>query len=206
MDDKAGLRTVPRELTRGQVAELLGIPESDVGRMDGRLLHPVRTGDRRWLYELTELRALLDRSNGTSGGKPIVSGETTAQVFELFEAGKTLAQAVIATQQTADTIMHLRAQYDRMAGTMVLSSETVLQASEGARQGVSTRDPRRGGADRASPNVPGGPGGRGRAGVCPGLEDRGDETDPPASATCERRRSGRAHSAWRRRVRDGAAH
>jgi hypothetical protein len=127
MDDKAGLRTAPRGLTRAQVAELLGIPESEVGRMDGHLLHPVRTGDRRWLYELAELRALRDRSNGPTGGKPIVSGETTAQVFALFEAGKTLAQAVIATQQTADTIMHLRAQYDQMVGAMVLPSETVSQ-------------------------------------------------------------------------------
>jgi hypothetical protein len=127
MDDKAGLRTAARGLTRAQVAELLGIPESEVGRMDGRLLHPVRTGDRRWLYDLGELRALLDRSNGPGVARLVISGETTAQVFELFEAGKTLAQAVIATQQTADTIMHLRAQYDRMAGTMVLGAETVSQ-------------------------------------------------------------------------------
>jgi hypothetical protein len=127
MEDKAGLRTAARGLTRAQVAELLGVPESEVGRMDGRLLRPVRTGDRRWLYDLGEIRALLDRSSGPSGTRPVVSGETTAQVFELFEGGKTLAQAVIATQQTADTIMHLRAQYDRMAGTMVLSSETVSQ-------------------------------------------------------------------------------
>jgi hypothetical protein len=125
MDDKAGLRTAPRGLTRAQVAELLGIPESEVGRMDGRLLHPVRTDDRRWLYELAEVRTLLDRTNGSAGGKPIVSGETTAQVFELFEAGKTLTQAVIATQQTADTIMHLRAYYAQMTGTMVLSADAL---------------------------------------------------------------------------------
>jgi hypothetical protein len=76
--------------------------------MDGRLLHPVRMGDRRWLYEIAELRAVLDRSNGSSTGRCMISGETTAEVFELFETGKTLAQAVIATKQTAETIMHLR--------------------------------------------------------------------------------------------------
>ncbi len=110
-----------------QMAELLGIPESEVSRMDGRLLHPVRTGDRRWLYDLAELRALLDRSSEPRGGRPIVSGETTAEVFELFEAGKTLAQALIATRQTAETIMHLRAEYDRMVGAMVLPAATVSE-------------------------------------------------------------------------------
>lgn len=128
MDDKAGLRTAaPRGLTRGQVAELLGIPESEVGRMDGRLLHPVRTGDRRWLYELSELRGLLDRSNGPLRGSPVVTGETAAAVFELFEAGKSLPQVVIATKQAPLAVENLRVAYDRMARSMALPADAVSQ-------------------------------------------------------------------------------
>jgi hypothetical protein len=96
-------------------------------RVDGRLLHPVRMGDRRWLYDVEELRAVIERSKGTAGQRPFVTGETTAETFELFETGKTLAQVVIATKQTAETVMYLRSEYDRMVGSMVLPASTVSQ-------------------------------------------------------------------------------
>jgi len=125
MDNEASWPTARRGLTRAQAAELLGVTEREVSRMDGRLLHPVRTADRRYLYDLAEVRAILARSGGNDGARPIVSGETAAAVFELFEGGKTLPQVVIQTKETPTTISYLRAEYDRMVRSMVLPAETV---------------------------------------------------------------------------------
>ena len=115
MDKNPTLPTA-RGLTRSQAAELLGVTEREVSRMDGHLLHPNRSGDRRWLYDPAELRAILDRSGGRPFGPPTVNGDTTAAVFELFEAGRTLPQVVIATKQTASAMPQTSSICSRRSG------------------------------------------------------------------------------------------
>ncbi len=113
-----------RWLTRRQVAEVLGVAEDEVERLDGRALHPKRSEqDRAWRYDPAEVRSLaagasrLEPANG--------SGAEDAAAFELFEAGKTLPQVVIATKLPAERVAKLRSAYDLMAGELVLSAQVV---------------------------------------------------------------------------------
>ena len=82
MKRNAGVRSA-RPLSRGQVARLLGLTENAVAEMDGRQLHPARLSDRRWCYDVEEVRALLGGHG--SAVRPRVSpadGPTTAAVFQ----------------------------------------------------------------------------------------------------------------------------
>lgn len=129
MDKKTNSPTA-RGLSRSQAAEILGVTEREISKMDGRQLNPRRAADRRWVYDISEIRALLDGAGvpgASSAARAIVDGEISAAAFELFEAGKTLPQVVIATRQTAATILHLRAEYDGMLGTMNLSAKAVAR-------------------------------------------------------------------------------
>lgn len=119
-----------RGLSRSQAAEILGVTEREISKMDGRQLNPRRAADRRWVYDISEIRALLDGRGAHGAASPartIVDGDISAAAFELFEAGETLPQVVIATRQTAATILHLRADYDGMLGSMSLSAKAVAR-------------------------------------------------------------------------------
>ncbi len=118
-----------RGLGRGQVAELLGVAEHDVAKLDGRQLHPTRASDRSWKYDPAEVRALLDARLGIAGPRLSsgADGETTAAVFTLFEEGKALPQVVIATRQTATVITALRGEYDRMIGSITFDGAAVAE-------------------------------------------------------------------------------
>lgn len=119
-----------RGLSRSQVAELLGMSDREVAKMDGRQLHPTRAPDRVWRYDPAEVRALLVSALGggdKAGLRPLVDGEITAAVFALFEAGKSLPQVAIATRQTATTIMHLRGEYDGMVGGLLLPTDAAAE-------------------------------------------------------------------------------
>ena len=132
-----------RGLSRAQVAELLAISDVEVEKMHGRQLHPTRTTDRMWRYEIAEVRALILRScreaeKLSEQPKIVIDGETTAKVFDLFDARRPLTKIVVMTRQPADVIMKARAQYDEMRGSLTLlkSAVTALQALLG--QGFRT--------------------------------------------------------------------
>jgi len=108
------------------VASLVGLTEEDLGRLDGKLLHPTQRHDRAWMYDPDEVRFLLGRrAPADVRNSKDASGDVTAAVFGLFEEGKTLPQVVIATKQTAATVAELRRQYDGMLGAATLGGATV---------------------------------------------------------------------------------
>jgi hypothetical protein len=112
---------------RAQVAELLGVTEHDVAKLDGKQLHPTRASDRSWKYEPGEVRALIDARLGLGGHRDVsgADGDTTAAVFALFEEKQREPQVVIATKQTAATITALRVEYDRMIGSLTLDGDVM---------------------------------------------------------------------------------
>lgn len=126
MGEKAVLPAA-RGLTRLQVAELLGITDRDVARMDGRQLHPTRALDRAWRYDAREVRALM--LNGpdarSAADAPEPDGEVTAAAFALFQARKATYTAVIELRQPASVVQRLRAQYDDMRGSLALPAAVV---------------------------------------------------------------------------------
>jgi hypothetical protein len=114
---------------RAQVAELLGVTEHDVAKLDGKQLHPTRASDRSWKYDPGEVRDLIDARLGVTAPRLTsgADGETTAAVFALFEEKQREPQVVIATKQTAATITALRAEYDRMIGSLTLDGDAVSE-------------------------------------------------------------------------------
>ena len=89
---KNAISPAARGLSRNQVAEILGVTDREVARMDGRQLHPTRAHDRVWRYDLAEVRTLMARSTLESTGLdgPEPDGETTAKAFKLFGQRKPL--------------------------------------------------------------------------------------------------------------------
>lgn len=119
-----------RGLSRSQAAEILGMTDREVAKLDGRQLHPTRAADRVWRYDPAEVRALLlNAAPGAPGAsmRAAADGDVTAAVFALFEVAKTLPQVAITTKQTAATIIQLRAEYDAMNGSLVLLPDTVRE-------------------------------------------------------------------------------
>jgi len=111
------------KLTRRQVAALLGILESEVKAKDGDTFHPTKGKDGSWLYSVDEVVIAVRGGDTTvDTGK---TGAVFARAFELFKQGKTLSEVVIALQQVPETVRSIRAEYDAMAGSMVLSKKTV---------------------------------------------------------------------------------
>jgi hypothetical protein len=112
-------------ITRRQAATLLGMTEHDLIRLDGKLLHPRQRADRAWLYDPDELRGVLGGGAKPANDVGSSDGDVTAAAFALFEDGKTQPQVVIATKQTAATIVELRREYDAMVGAVTLRGPTL---------------------------------------------------------------------------------
>lgn len=113
-----------RWLTRAQVAELLGVADQEVAKMDGQQLHPLRAPDRVWRYPPSEVRALLVPGSGE------ITGSVAAQVFARFEANEPLAKIVIATEQLPATVLELRSQYAELAEGFVVPRQTAEDLSQ----------------------------------------------------------------------------
>lgn len=121
-----------RGLSRAQVAEMLGVSDREVAKMDGRQLHPTRAPDRMWRYEIAEVRALVEVRGTASLAapseiEPAIEGKLSAAVFKLFEARKSLPKIVIATEQNPDTITALHGRYEKMRGLLVLPKAIVAE-------------------------------------------------------------------------------
>jgi hypothetical protein len=156
------------------VAEVFGLDEARVAQLDGRELHPIRRSDGSWTYEPREVGALVAGQT--------VSGPVTARAFEMFVAGKSDADVVIATLQPARRIRELRQEYDEMSGCLTIDRARVARLS--AALGVSAIPT----AEELVTTVTSGLASRWRSGFEEGraeVEDFGEVVNP---ATGERRR------------------
>ena len=161
-------------LTRRQVARVIGLDERRVAQMDGRELHPIRRVDGSWTYDPGEVGAIV-----TSGS---VTGTVTARSFEMFMAGKSDPEVVVATLQPARRIRELRAEYDEMAGSTTLDRTTVEELKHALGLNALPGGPSLAETVRAALEA------RYRAGFLEGradAEDYGEVTNP---VTGERRR------------------
>jgi excisionase family DNA binding protein len=113
------------ELTRDEVAERLGVHKSTVRRLEGKALHPVRRG-RRFVFDAKEVEALEARQTTQS---PSEDGEMAARAFELFEAGKTFRQVVIALRITPDRVKGLYRSY-AFDGDLVVPADMKRQIEQ----------------------------------------------------------------------------
>jgi hypothetical protein len=109
------------KLTRSQAAAVLKLTEDDLKQRDGRDLHPQRGRDGSWLYEVSEVTALLTGAATTSATAE--HDVLTAASFELFEKHVPLQRVAIQLKKSATTIMTLRKEYDALTGTLSFSRE-----------------------------------------------------------------------------------
>jgi hypothetical protein len=109
------------KLTRSQAAAVLKLTEDDLKQRDGRDLHPQRGRDGSWLYEVSEVTALLTGAATTSATAE--HDVLTAASFELFEQNVPLQRVAIQLKKSAMTILTLRKEYDALAGTISFSRE-----------------------------------------------------------------------------------
>jgi hypothetical protein len=124
--------------SRRQVAALLGIEESQVKGKDNDVFHPDKAPDGSLRYSADEVLAVLERPDDTAGGTP--SGTVCATAFELFMAGKSLAETVIALKQPPAVVLALRAEFDSMAGCLTVSQATVSMIEKASRQVVRSEE------------------------------------------------------------------
>lgn len=124
-------------LSRPQTAALLATEEADVGRHHGHGLNPTKAKDGGIRYEPGHVRQLI-----MAEARPetaVVSGEVTAEAFKLFQKPMPLPDVAIALRLAAPTVIALREQFDRLAGTLSLGRETVRQLE--AALGMRLRSP-----------------------------------------------------------------
>lgn len=122
------------KLTRRQAAAVLGISESELKSKDGEVLHPTKASDGSWVYSADEV-GLLARGGDSTVNTPS-TGATCGTAFELFTAGKSMTEVVIALKQPPATVRALRSEYDSMAGCLTLSTATVLLIERSSRTTV----------------------------------------------------------------------
>lgn len=104
------------KLTRSQVAARLGVSISTVRRMEGRQLHPVFGPGEIRLFDPIEVEAVaasLANEGGRQEPERLTRGELAARVFEAFEAGRTLAQIVIAFRLHPRTVRALHKEWSK---------------------------------------------------------------------------------------------
>lgn len=125
---KSTNQSATRKLSRAQVAKVLGVQDHEVAAMDGRQLHPTRSSSRAWQYDADEVGAVLHKKGETQTRSKSVTepdGASTAAVFALFEARKSLPKVVVATQQPVSVVVDLRNQYDEMRGSITITPSGV---------------------------------------------------------------------------------
>jgi hypothetical protein len=94
------------ELTRKQVAALLGVAETSVRRLEGTHLHPIRRG-RFVFFDAQE----VERCAAEGTRRQPDSGEIAARAFELFRSGRDFRDVVIELRQTPDRVRQLYREY-----------------------------------------------------------------------------------------------
>lgn len=122
---KSTNHSTTRKLSRAQVAKVLGVQDHEVAAMDGHQLHPARSSSRVWQYDVDEVGAVLQQRAAISKAPAEPDGATTAAVFALFEAKKTLPKIVVATQQPLSVVVDLRNKYDEWHRSITITASGV---------------------------------------------------------------------------------
>ncbi|MGC9985856.1 MAG: hypothetical protein ABSF35_19805 [Polyangia bacterium] len=118
------MATTSTLLSRRQAAALLGRPESEVKARDGEAFHPIKGPDGSWRYLPAEVAAVIRGGAPSAPGLP-PAGTTCSEAFSLFQAGKSLTEAVITLKQAPDVVRAIRAQYDAVTTILSLSGEAL---------------------------------------------------------------------------------
>lgn len=122
------------KLTRRQVAAVLAISEAEVRSKDNEILHPTKGSDGSWVYAAEEVGFVARGGDSPANVPP--TGATCAMAFELFAAGKSMSEVVIALKQQPAAVRTLRAEYDSMVGCLTLSKATVMLLEKASRSSV----------------------------------------------------------------------
>ena len=121
-------------VTRAGAAALLSVSASTVRRLEGKELHPTVGADGVRRFERAEVEALAARrGNGSANGGTVdaavapsggsatsADGELAARAFELFTAGRSPAEVVIALREPPDAIVALFKQWAALTGMIVV--------------------------------------------------------------------------------------
>jgi hypothetical protein len=86
--------------------------------MEGRYLHPRQTAAGVWLFDPEELAQVPQRASkeeaepeaaraASKRRQRVREGHLVAGIFQMFEAGESLPQIVIATRQQPERVRHL---------------------------------------------------------------------------------------------------
>ena len=125
---KSTNHSTTRRLSRAQVAKVLGVQDHEVAAMDGRQLHPTRSKCRVWQYDADEVGAVMQQRTATLP-KPTAEpdGASTAAVFALFAAKRSVPKVVVATQQPLSVVADLRYKYDEWHRSITLTASAIRQ-------------------------------------------------------------------------------
>lgn len=93
-------------LTRGQVAEALGVSISAVRRMEGKLLHP-RLVAGTWFFDPEEIVSVQKAAKPSRRVRSSSEGELSAEVFRRFGQGQDIRKIVLDLHQPPDRIRGL---------------------------------------------------------------------------------------------------
>jgi transcriptional regulator with XRE-family HTH domain len=103
----------PAGLTRGQVAERLGVSLATVRRLEGKRLHP-RLEDGVWLFDPLEVAAVMAQRGTTKAAemvKPGSAGAVAAVVFGLLDDHRGFREIVQLTEQPPEVVRALHRQW-----------------------------------------------------------------------------------------------
>jgi hypothetical protein len=109
-------------LTRSEVAALLRVSIATVRRLQGRDLHPARSGDGPYLFDPNEVEQV--RANRPLPPEPRTCadpGELAAEAFKLFREGVDVRDVVIALRRPPGEVAELYASWERMGDSIVIS-------------------------------------------------------------------------------------
>jgi hypothetical protein len=116
-----------KRLTRGQVAQRLGLSLSTVRRMEGVQLNPI-IGERGVHYfEETEIRTVLVRVRRTRmRDDEQADGMLAAAAFALFRDGSDVVGVVAELRENPDRIEKLYEHWKRLRGTVLLDAASLV--------------------------------------------------------------------------------
>jgi Tfp pilus assembly protein FimV len=128
----AAVGSAGRLLTRGQVAQRLGLSLSSVRRMEGVQLKPI-VGERGVRYfEETEIQTVLVRVRRTRvPDDDRANGALAAAAFTLFRNGADVVAVVTELREAPAKIEELFERWKRLRGTILLDAKS-LAALAGA--------------------------------------------------------------------------
>jgi hypothetical protein len=92
-------------LTRGKVAEILGVSLATVRRMEGKTLHPRRV-DGAWRFDPEDV-ARVQRTAKPPANRKLTSGDLAAKLFHRFDQGQSLRKVVEECHQEPDLVRNL---------------------------------------------------------------------------------------------------